>query len=300
MSQRDRASGWVSVVLRDYGPEAWHDDEHAVRRDAEFVVLDPEALARQCALLRNLGATPGAQRWAVAEVLLRGMDEASPEAIRAVMADPAALCDVHFNAWTSAGSWAEAVRRYRLTRSASTRRPSSRKAATAEGPSRRDVKRWGPPTWVSTPVILPAADSDDRGALAVTPAAVDPDGHEFEHEIVLGGSGSRAEIRGTLRLWRARGDGQSHSWWLMIRFPAVAGRSGDDPRRDIMAEYRNRSVFVECPGLHEVPRFKVLLLADDGGGLISDRYFLENIDPTREGFAFKLGLDPGSATGRRG
>ena len=47
MIYRHQAPVWVSAVFRDYGPEAWDDGEHAVRRDAEFVVLDPDALAHR-------------------------------------------------------------------------------------------------------------------------------------------------------------------------------------------------------------------------------------------------------------
>jgi hypothetical protein len=112
--------------LRDYGPEAWDDNEHDIRRDAEFVVLDPEALAHRCALLRSLHATARARHWAVEEVSLRGMQGASPEAVRAVMADPAALCDVSFNACTSTDPvWAEAGRRYRSNRNTPVQRPDT-------------------------------------------------------------------------------------------------------------------------------------------------------------------------------
>lgn len=257
MIYRHQAPVWVSAVFRDYGPEAWDDGENAVRRDAEFVVLDPDALAHRCALLRGLGATTAAPRRAIAEVSRRAMDRASPEAIRAVMADPAALCEVHLNAWISAGPWAEAVRRYRS-------RQTSR----------------------STSVKRPAAGDDF-----------------FEHDVVLRGRGSHAEIRGIIQVWRARprdASSSDNSWRLTIRFPAVAVEPGADLQEGIMDRYRDRSILVECPGLHDDLRLRVLLQMDDRGDLVSNSYTLEGVDPTSEGFEFKLDPDLDEKARRRG
>jgi hypothetical protein len=255
MIYRHRAPVWVSAVFRDYGPEAWDDGEHAVRRAAEFVVLDPDALAHRCALLRGLEATAAAPRRAVAEVSRRAMDRASPEAIRAVLADPAALCEVHLNAWISVGPWAEAVMRYR-----------SRRMSIS-------VRRY--------------AAGDDLDLV--------------EHEVVLGGRSSPAEIRGTIELRRALGASASeNSWRLTIRFPAVAVEPGADRREGLMHRYRDRSILVECPGLHDDLRLKVLLQMNDRGDLVSDSYTLEGVDPTSEGFAFTLDPDPDGKARRRG
>ena len=265
MSKRHQASGWVSAVLRDYGPEAWHDDEPTVRHDATFVVLDPAALTRRCAFLRGLGATPGsASRWAIAEVSLRGMYKSSPEAIQAVMADPAALCEVHSHAWISAGPWTEVRGRYRSKR-------SGRSAF---------VVRW-------------AEEAEAAAAAAVT----DSDRHELEHEVVLGGDDLRPEIRGTLQFRRIHDDSSSDNFWrLVIRFPAITTGPSAKRREDVTTVYRNRYVLVECPGLHEILRLKVRLQVNDRGDLISDSYVLEDVDPTREGFALTLSLEPDGMT----
>jgi hypothetical protein len=271
MNNRDRTSGWVSAVLRDYGLEAWDDNEPDLRRDAEFVVLDPEALANRCAFLRSLGATAGARRWAVEEVSLRGIHGASPEAIRAVMADPAALCDVHFSAWTTTGRpWAEAMTRYRSNQNAPTPQPETITI------------------WRSRPKSRSAAAASPKSRSA----AAASDDEIIEHNITLCGDSLRAEVQGTIQLRRTRGDGQPDSWWLMLRFRHYSEQSSGRPG-DATAEYRNQIVTLEFPDrVGGISRLEVLLHINDQGELISDRYFLKDIDPTRKGFDFTLSLDP--------
>ena len=233
MSNRDRTLEWDSAVLRDYGLKAWYDNEPDLRRDAEFVVLDPEALANRCALLRSLGATGGAGRWTVEEVLLRGMHGASPAAIRAVMADPTALCDVHFKAWTSVSSpWAEAMIQYRPNRNAPTQRPDTVTIppAAAEGLDHHEADRWSiQPRCSTTARIRAAAASND----------------EILYDTILGEYGSRAEVRGTIQLRRAHDD-QPHSWWLTLWFPPASEQSGGRSE-NATAEYRDQIVILECP-----------------------------------------------------
>jgi hypothetical protein len=259
MTNRHWTSGWVSAVFRDYGPEAWDDDELAVRRDAAFVVVDSDALERQCALVRGLGVTTSAPRWAVDEVSCHA-DGASPEAIRAVMRDPAALCELHLNAWISTGAWAEVVRRYRSERPIRSVPSRREAAAVADAAEISDRPEWAEAVrrYRSIPPERAAAATD-----------------EVKHEIVLGVHGSRAEIRGTIELWRTRDGSLSDSaWWLKIRFPASTAEPDADRHKHIMAGYRDRSVLVEYPGLHNVQRQKVLLQMNHRGDLISDCYAL--------------------------
>ena len=122
-----------------------------------------------------------------------------------------------------------------------------------------------------------------------------------KHEVVLGRRGSPAEIRGTIELRRAGpAPASDNPWRLTIRFPAVAVEPGADRHEGLMHRYRDRSILVECPGLHDDLRLKVLLQMNDQGDLVSDSYKLEGVDPTSEGFAFTLDPDPDGRARRRG